>query len=135
MRTLVLIVDDEVDVTVILDLLFQHWGFDTLTAHDGREAYHLATTMQPDLLLTDFNMPVMDGLQLVNQLASNNDTSSIPVIMMSAVFELISDFPVAGKLKKPFQFDDLKKMICSIPIAPKRRNWPDLLGCKAVTTS
>lgn len=81
---LVLIVDDSpTDVHVMQRALEQH-GFRTASAGDGGEGLRLARELHPDLILMDIVMPGVNGFQATRQLASDPDTRSIPVIMVTS---------------------------------------------------
>jgi len=67
MRSLVLIVEDEVDAADVLALMFEHWGYDTVIGNDGFEGYHLAISMLPDLVLADYAMPGLNGAELAKK--------------------------------------------------------------------
>jgi len=53
------------------------------TARDGREALRLVHELQPDILITDYAMPGMDGLELLAALRSDPDTKNLPVILLT----------------------------------------------------
>jgi twitching motility two-component system response regulator PilH len=81
---LVLIVDDSpTDVHVMQRALEQH-GFTTAAAADGGEGLRLARQLRPDLILMDIVMPGVNGFQATRKLASDPDTKSIPVIMVTS---------------------------------------------------
>jgi len=80
----ILIVDDEAHILHVVSMKLQNAGFEVLTAMDGEEARELCISDQPDLLITDYQMPVMTGLELCKQLRSIPQTKSIPAIMLTA---------------------------------------------------
>jgi len=82
-----LIVDDEPHVCKLLQVLLQHQGYQTLTAHSGEEALLAVAQQPPDLILLDIMMPGMDGFEVARQLKTNKATSNIPIIMLSALGE------------------------------------------------
>jgi CheY-like chemotaxis protein/anti-sigma regulatory factor (Ser/Thr protein kinase) len=83
-RRTILIVDDvEINRTMLVDLL-RPLGFDTAEAADGREALDRIRERQPDLVLMDLAMPVMDGLQATRELRGQEATRQLPVIALSA---------------------------------------------------
>jgi diguanylate cyclase (GGDEF)-like protein/PAS domain S-box-containing protein len=84
---LILIVDDEVTVRKLLQMLLHSQGYHTLTASSGKEALALIARQPPDLILLDIMMPGMDGYEVASQLKAAQSTSSIPIIMLSALGE------------------------------------------------
>ena len=79
----ILVIDDEAHIVQVLSLKLRNAGYEVLTASDGEEGYEVALKKQPQLIITDFQMPYMTGLELCKQLASNPATSGIPVLMLS----------------------------------------------------
>ena len=80
----ILVVDDEAHIVQVLSLKLQNAGFEVMTAVDGEEGYEIALKHKPDLIITDFQMPYMTGLELCRALTGNVETSGIPVIMLTA---------------------------------------------------
>lgn len=77
-------------------------------AADGREALQIIAGNWVDLILTDINMPNMDGAQLLAALEEDPVLSSIPVIVVSAEAVASSDFPRAARvITKPFMPEEL----------------------------
>lgn len=115
-KKLILIVDDEFDLTSTFALLFQLNGFETLTANHGQHALELIRERVPDIILSDYMMPVMDGIQLSQQVRANPATAQIPIILMSAIpqaQELI-DLTFSAFIQKPFQFKNLLEVTLRI---------------------
>ena len=81
----VLICDDEKDIRTALRIYLQGAGYETLEAEDGRKALELLGEKEPDLVLLDIMMPVMDGLTVLSELRQRN--SSLPVILLTAKSE------------------------------------------------
>jgi len=79
----ILLVDDEFDLRMIYTAVLDPLG-EILTASDGQEALTLAQRLPPDLIVTDYNMPVMDGAELIRRLHAEG--ARIPIIMLSAHF-------------------------------------------------
>jgi CheY-like chemotaxis protein len=67
-RPRVLVVDDNRDVADSLVLLLTVWGYDAVAAYGGREALESADTLSPDCVVSDLNMPEVDGYQLAEAL-------------------------------------------------------------------
>ena len=83
-RKKILIVDDDPDLCYILQTVFEHLGYDSVVAVNGKEAVDLATSQLPDLILMDINLPGMSGIEAMARLRANPDTREIPVIGLSA---------------------------------------------------
>ena len=84
-RKRILIVEDNLDLTYILLRLVENAGYDSILAVNGQEAVDMAASQQPDLILMDIMMPVMDGIEATRQIRQNPKTSSIPVIAVTAM--------------------------------------------------
>ncbi len=82
----VLVVDDDDNHVQLLTKRLEAAGYQTVTAADGIEGLKQAAHQRPDLIIADVLLPRMNGFQLVEQLKSNPETNTIPVIMMSAVY-------------------------------------------------
>ena len=63
-KPLILAVDDETHILHVVSLKLTRAGFDVITAEDGEEALELALEECPDVVITDFQMPIMNGLEL-----------------------------------------------------------------------
>jgi len=80
----ILIVDDESYIVSILSLKFRHLGDQILTASDGDEGFAAACKELPDLIISDYQMPGMTGLQMATRLHQNRATAHIPIILLTA---------------------------------------------------
>jgi len=80
----VLLAEDERDIRLIARLSLKRSGFDVLVAEDGVSALQQAEDSRPDVILLDWMMPRMDGLETCAQLRANPVTARIPVIFLSA---------------------------------------------------
>jgi len=78
----ILIVDDEINYTLILAAVLEDEGFETLTANSGAEAMATLAESDVDLVLTDMKMPAMDGIDLLERI--KKEDADLPVIMMTA---------------------------------------------------
>jgi CheY-like chemotaxis protein len=115
---LVLVVDDEVGISTLLKDVLEDDGHLVLLATNGRQALDKVKDGRPDLIVTDFMMPVMDGAALIRALAAEPRWKDIPVVVMSsmpeaAVAERCSGY--ATFVRKPFRIfdllDDLKALL------------------------
>jgi len=103
----VLIADDETYILNVLSLKFQNAGFKVILAEDGMEAYDLARSCRPDLIITDYQMPMLSGVELCYKLHSDPSTREIPAILLTARGFAISEQDMElGNIKhvisKPF---------------------------------
>ena len=80
----ILVADDESHILNVVSLKLRNAGFRVLTAHDGQEALDLALAELPDLLITDYHMPQLSGLELCRRLKQDAKTQGIPKIMLTA---------------------------------------------------
>ena len=80
----ILIADDESHILNVVSLKLRNAGFRVVTAADGQEALELAGVEKPDLVITDYHMPRMSGIELCRRLKQNAATSAIPAIMLTA---------------------------------------------------
>jgi DNA-binding response OmpR family regulator len=88
----ILICDDEIHILRAAEIKLKRAGYDVQVAHDGQEAWEAIQAQVPQLLITDFQMPRLDGLSLVQRLREQPSTRDLPVIMLTAKgFELSID--------------------------------------------
>ncbi len=80
----VLLVEDAPFLRYAFGRLLRMHGFEVREAHDGREALGYVSEFQPQLVLTDLMMPVMDGLELIRKLQENPETEHLPVVAITA---------------------------------------------------
>jgi two-component system alkaline phosphatase synthesis response regulator PhoP len=80
----ILVADDESHILHVVSLKLRNAGFEVLTAADGQEALELAQSEHPDLLITDYHMPQLSGLELCQKLKQDPGTAKIPAIMLTA---------------------------------------------------
>ena len=112
----VLIVDDESHVVHVVRFKLEADGLNVITANNGNLAYDLTCQHRPELIVTDFQMPGGSGLDLAARLSKNQDTASIPLIMLTArghrapLAELAST-NVRTLLAKPFSPRHLLKKV------------------------
>ena len=80
----ILVADDESHILHVVSLKLRNAGFRVITARDGQEALEMAQAQHPDLLITDYHMPQLSGLELCQRLKQDSRTSDIPAIMLTA---------------------------------------------------
>jgi len=102
-----MVVDDEFHIVQVVAIKLRNNGFDVITADNGADAYTLACEQKPDIVVTDYQMPKLSGLELIEKMRSNADTARIPVIMLTARGFAIDDeqklkLGISACLSKPF---------------------------------
>jgi CheY-like chemotaxis protein len=81
----VLYIEDNDDDVYMLKMRLELLGtFEVLTAEDGEKGYEVAAAEQPDIILMDLEMPVVDGWEAARRLKGNPQTRDIPIIVLSA---------------------------------------------------
>jgi len=83
MKERALIVDDDPELLGILKKYLENHGLETITAANGAEAMAAAASGKPDIIITDVEMPRMDGFALCRRIKENKALADIPVIIMS----------------------------------------------------
>lgn len=84
MRRRILIVDDEPNIVLSLEFLMQQSGFDVAVARDGAEALERMHSFQPDLVLLDVMMPVLNGFEVCQKIRENSTWNAVKIVMLSA---------------------------------------------------
>ena len=120
----VLVVDDEVHIVHVVAIKLRNNGFQVISADNGAEAFELACSEKPNVIVTDFQMPVMTGLELVEKLRRNEATKNIPVIMLTA-----RGFAVEDEQKSRLTRSGQISEFLSKPFSPKEllRSVEDVL--------
>ena len=83
-QTVIVLVDDEQHIREVLEYNLKLDGFEVHVASDGPSGLELARTKEPDLILLDWMLPGMDGLQVLSELKADERTKEIPVFMLTA---------------------------------------------------
>jgi CheY-like chemotaxis protein len=109
----ILIVDDNSANILLLEKMLKISGYNNIeTSTDSREVLDLTNKFKPDLILLDFRMPYLDGLQIVDSLNVFKNSNTLPIIMISAeneqeYYELALSKGVIDFITKPFNYNDI----------------------------
>lgn len=103
----VLIAEDNLDARDVMSELLQANGFTILVAQDGEEALEILKSHKPDVVLTDIDMPHIDGLTLCHQIKQNPHTSDIPLILISGRPPIYQPDSVFDVVQKPILTEEL----------------------------
>ena len=82
--SLILVADDESHIVQVLALKFRNAGHDVIEATDGEEALNLVRGHHPDVVVTDMQLPFMNGIELAGAMLDDPATASIPVLIHTA---------------------------------------------------
>jgi|SwirhisoilCB3_FD_contig_41_393072_length_461_multi_3_in_0_out_0_1 CheY-like chemotaxis protein len=115
-RKTVLVAEDTADLLQLFTLVVGLGGYNTVEATDGAQAVEQATLCQPDLILMDIAMPVMDGYEATRRILSNPVLSKVPIIAISAQTsrrwqELALEAGCVECVPKPVEPSDLHELI------------------------
>ena len=116
MKKVVLVVDDSATVRKFVATSLQIQGFVTVTAADGMEALERMPNEQIDAIVTDLNMPDMDGFEFIRNLRSMPAYASIPIIVLSSITnqeekDTAEKLGVVAYLEKPFSAERIQREI------------------------
>ena len=107
----ILVVDDNVDTRDLLHLYLTKQGYDVIIAADGGEGLYRAKAGRPDLIITDMNMPGLDGREMIEQLREEPGLALIPIIALTAYgrgfTEQARKSGADAACEKPFEFEAL----------------------------
>ena len=87
-KSTIMVVDDEPDLVTLLRARLEQREFNVMCAYSGSQALAGLEKQKPDLILLDIMMPEMDGFEVLRRLKAAPETSSIPVILLSALDQL-----------------------------------------------
>ena len=125
MTPTILSVDDSQTIRLVLARLFRPFLCELCQAANGEEGLALAAQKQPDLIILDYNMPVMDGLTMLRRLREDAGLRRTPVIMLTSEsnsenIAAVARLGVRDYLLKPFREDQLlAKAGRIIPLRPR----------------
>jgi len=103
----ILVVDDEKHILHVVSLKLKNAGYQVITAGDGEEGYETACEETPDLIITDFQMPYMTGMEMSHELQKTEETREIPILMLTARGYALTEEDLAAvnikhSISKPF---------------------------------
>ncbi|MEO1584640.1 MAG: response regulator [Planctomycetota bacterium] len=118
-----LLVDDEPHVTHILARRLTKLGAEVRVARDGKEGLAEAIAFEPQVIVSDLQMPRMDGLDMAVALAANESSAGIPIVMISGRGFLLDDdrtreTRIVEILEKPFSISAVISVLSRILEAP-----------------
>jgi two-component system, OmpR family, alkaline phosphatase synthesis response regulator PhoP len=113
----ILLCDDEIHILRAAEFKLKKAGYDVQIASDGQEGWEAIQRQQPDILITDCQMPRMDGLALVRKVREAPETVDLPIFMLTAKGyelsheELAKKWNVMAVIAKPFSPRELLQRV------------------------
>ena len=110
-----LVVDDEIDIVEVTKRFFKKRGLDVFTASDGDEAIRVIKAENPDLILLDYNLPILSGLEILKKL--RNELKLNTKVIMVTGFEAemgineTKGLAIEGCIHKPLDLEKLEKVV------------------------
>ncbi|GAA0306896.1 two-component system response regulator (stage 0 sporulation protein F) [Gracilibacillus halotolerans] len=117
MKNRVLVVDDQTGIQMLLEEIIKQDGHQVLIANNGLEAFDLIQQTKPDLLITDYRLPIMDGAGLIKK---NEELGIyVPTVVMSGLPEK-AEIAMGGLqsvvkvISKPFPLEEIRKILTDL---------------------
>ncbi len=112
----ILVVDDSAMVSSLLKDYFEKMGYNVLTASNGKDALEIAKSEVPELIISDINMPLMDGWGLIACIKDVPGLKEIPFVFLTVEnqdldIKMAMDLGAAGYITKPFSFEELRATV------------------------
>lgn len=117
MTAKILLCDDEIHILRAAEFKLARAGFEVRCASDGQQAWEAIEQERPDILITDFQMPRLNGLELIERVRGNPRTSDLVVIVLTAKGfevspqEMAERWGVSAVLGKPFSPRELLRLV------------------------
>ncbi len=107
MKKSILLIEDEVDALALLEMYFELQGFEVLCARDALEAWDLLERRRPSIILSDYLMPKMNGIEFCEKLKGNPPYADIPFILMTGTPHLPDCALPDAVYRKPMRLEKL----------------------------
>jgi two-component system alkaline phosphatase synthesis response regulator PhoP len=126
----ILLCDDVIHILRAAEFKLKRAGYDVQTAGDGQEGWEAIEHRKPDMLITDCQMPRLDGIGLVRRVRSEPQTEDLPVLMLTAKGFELSHEELSEELKiikivaKPFSPRELLQLVNKVLGGPETSEQP-----------
>jgi DNA-binding response OmpR family regulator len=109
-----LVIEDDLGIVEVMKFLLQEQGFATTALLQNADPMDLIKEHRPDLLITDLRLSGVDGVDVIQELRSQEETKNMPIVIISAMpnlHEIAAHCHVDDYLTKPFNISDFSKII------------------------
>jgi CheY-like chemotaxis protein len=131
---MLLIVEDEYAIAELLEMVLTDGGYRVMIAANGRQGLErLAQDAPPDLVISDFMMPVLDGARFLHAMRETEAHRNIPCIIMSSVPEASVRRHIdgyAGFIRKPFMLTDMVQLVARVLDTERQAGREDCPPCR-----
>lgn len=132
-KTRILIIDDDIGFRDLLRIHLSAAGYEVQVAEDGVAGGRALLELAPDLIVSDVNMPFLDGFELLSLMRADPDTASVPVILLSGrsdgdTMAKAVELGAADFLTKPVTRDQLLESVEACLMRARRRSAPPDYG-------
>jgi DNA-binding response OmpR family regulator len=127
MTSRVLLVDDELHILRAAEFKLKRQGYEVICAMDGEEAWERIQAQRPDIVVTDCQMPRLNGVELLERIRGCAALADLPVLMVTAKGHDLSrqDLEVFDIVSKPFSPRELSRRVeAALEDAARRRQQP-----------
>ena len=112
-KSRLLIVEDDLDLSEMLNAYFRVQGYEVATASWGEEAVKISKEIDPDLIMLDIRLPDIDGYEVCRQIRTNRRTQNIPIIFLTEKRDRVDklaglELGVVDYITKPFDIQELR---------------------------
>jgi two-component system cell cycle response regulator DivK len=112
----ILYIEDNSDNMTLVKRVLEIEGYEVIQAETGQEGINQAINNSPDIIITDINLPDIDGYEITNRLKQNQTTAHIPIVAMTANVmqkdrKNVIDAGCDGFISKPIDIDELPEQI------------------------
>lgn len=131
MANVILIVDDSPTVRKFVSVSLTIQGFTVVAACDGMDALEKLPSSDVDLVITDLNMPKMDGFELIKALRETPDYKNLPVIILSSLSDQVNkergeQLGVSSYVIKPFSLEKIQYEVAKYLSWTSQKVHPDM---------
>ena len=107
--------EDVADVRAMMKILVECYGYQAITARDGSEAIEKVKDLQPDLVLMDLTMPILNGILATEIIRNLGEVNEIPIIALTAYNDLYQKKAIEAGcnevIEKPLSLDKLQPLL------------------------